>query len=145
MKKNTIIALVTSIIGFIDSLYLTIIEFTHTPIYCTPGLGDCTSVQESQWSTIWGIPIALFGALTYLVLIVIYLLEKKIGVIGRYSDYLLFGISFFGFLYSLFLTYLEFFVLHAVCQWCLLSALCMTIIFVSTIIRLKNPQNRSNK
>jgi uncharacterized membrane protein len=138
MKKITIIAIVASIIGFIDSAYLTIIKFTHMPIYCTPGLGNCETVQNSQWSTIWGIPIALLGAIAYLVLILCFVFEKRIPLLKQYSQYIVFGTTFFGFLFSLFLTYLELFVIHAICQWCILSAICMTVAFVATIIRLKS-------
>ncbi len=145
MKKLSIVAIVASIIGFIDSVYLAYVKFSHTPIYCTPGLGDCAVVQTSQWSEIWGIPIAVLGAIAYLILISIFLFENRIGLLTKYSDYLLFGISLFGFLYSLFLTWLEIFVIHALCQWCILSALCMTIIFIVTIVRLTDHQYRTNK
>ncbi|PKN98209.1 MAG: vitamin K epoxide reductase [Chloroflexi bacterium HGW-Chloroflexi-4] len=145
MKKITIIAIVASIIGFVDSAYLTIIKLTNSPIYCTPGLGDCESVQNSQWATIWGIPIALLGALAFLVLILCFVFEKRISILRNYIDYMIFGISFFGFIYSLYLTYLELFVIHAICQWCVLSAICMTIVFITTIIRLKELQSRTSK
>lgn len=145
MKKLSIVAVVASIIGFIDSVYLAYVKLSHTPIYCTPGLGDCAVVQTSQWSEIWGIPIAVLGAIAYLILISIFLFENRIGLLTKYSDYLLFGISLFGFLYSLFLTWLEIFVIHALCQWCILSALCMTIIFIVTIVRLTDHQYRTNK
>jgi uncharacterized membrane protein len=145
MKKINTIAVVASIIGFIDSAYLTIIKFTHSPIYCTPGLGNCEAVQNSQWSTIWGIPIALFGALAYLLLVFCFIFEKRIRLLKQYFHYVVFGITFFGFLYSLYLTYLELFVLHAICQWCILSAICMTAVFIVTIIRLKETQLRSSK
>lgn len=145
MKKINIIAIVASIIGFIDSAYLTIIKFTNSPIYCTPGLGNCETVQNSQWSTIWGIPIALFGAMAYLVLVFCFAFENKTPLLKKYSQYVVFGTSLFGFLYSLYLTYLEFFVLKTICQWCILSAICMTVVFIVTIIRLKDLQLRSSK
>jgi uncharacterized membrane protein len=145
MKKITIVALIASIIGFIDSAYLVIVKFTHSIIYCTPGLGNCESVQNSSWSTMWGIPIALFGALAYLTLIGCYLFEKKNQITQKYTFLVIFGVSFFGFLYSLYLTWLEFFVIHAMCQWCILSAICMTLIFITTIIRFKDYQYRTNK
>lgn len=137
MKKLTIIALIASIIGFIDSIYLTIVKFTQIPLYCTPGLGNCDTVQNSQWSEILGIPIALLGGISYLILIICYLYDQKSTFFSKYNSYIIFGISFFGFIYSLYLTYIELFILHTICQWCVLSAICMTIIFVTTIIRLK--------
>lgn len=137
MSKSTIVALVASIIGFIDSAYLTIVKLTETPIYCTPGLGDCASVQNSPYSEIWGIPLSILGALAYLTLIAIYLFGHRIRLIKQYALHLSFGIGLFGFLFSLYLTYLEFFVIKAVCQWCVLSAICMTAIFITTIFQLK--------
>lgn len=145
MEKTTIIAIVASIIGFIDSLYLTIIKFTHSPIYCIPGLGSCETVQNSQWSEIWGIPIALLGAIVYLILIFCFVFEKKIRILTHYSIFVVFGLSLFGFLYSLYLTYLEIFVIHTICQWCILSAICMTVVFITTLIRLKAIQLRTSK
>lgn len=145
MKKTTIIAIVASIIGFIDSAYLTIVKFSHSPIYCTPGLGNCETVQNSQWSTIWGIPVALLGAMAYLVLIIFFSFGDKSPFLKQYSQYIVFGTSLFGFLFSLYLTYLELFVIHTICQWCILSAICMTVVFIVTIIRLKDLQLRSSK
>ncbi len=143
MNKSTRIAFVASIIGFIDSAYLTFVKFTDTPIYCTPGLGDCTTVQNSQYSELWGISLALLGSLTYLALIVLYLFGQKIRFLKPASFHLIFGLGLFGFLFSLYLTYLEFFVIRALCQWCVLSALCMTVIFITTIIQLKRQQFQS--
>jgi uncharacterized membrane protein len=137
MKKITVIPLVVSIIGFIDSLYLTYVKFANIPIYCTPGLGDCATVQSSRWSTMWGIPLALLGALTYLALIIFYLVENKPWQISKFTPFTIWGVSLFGFLFSIYLTWLEFFVIHAVCQWCILSAICMTTIFITTLIRLR--------
>lgn len=143
MKKISFVSLIVSIIGFMDSVYLTVVKLTHTRLYCTPGLGNCETVQNSQWSTVWGIPIALLGAVSYLVLIICFLLENKKK--STFFSYLIFGISFFGFIYSMYLTWLEFFVIHEICQWCILSALCMTFIFITTIVRLNFQFNRSNK
>lgn len=143
MNKSTIIALIASIIGFIDSAYLTYVKFTHTTIYCTPGLGDCATVQNSQWSTLWGIPVALMGVIAYLILIVSYIVESRSHTLQSYANWTIYGISFFGFLYSLYLTVLELFVIRASCQWCILSAICMTIIFIVTIVRLSNQQKRA--
>jgi uncharacterized membrane protein len=136
---------VAALIGAIDAAYLTYVKLTHIPIYCTPGLGDCASVQNSRWSTIWGIPLSLFGFAMYLAIIGLLLFGPKIKLIKPYSNYLLFGIGLFGFLYSLYLTYLEFFVIHALCQWCILSAICITGIFISSIVQLQNNQFQSSK
>ncbi len=143
MKKITVVALVASIIGLLVSVYLVIVKYSPALLYCTPGLGDCQGVQNSRWSTMWGIPIALFGALAYLTLIGCYLFENLNRFTKKYAFYVIFGVSIFGFLYSLFLTWLELFVIHAVCQWCLISAVCMTLIFITTVVQLKHYQYRT--
>ena len=145
MRKTTIITLAASFIGFIVSTYLTYAKLAHRTVYCTPGLGDCNSVQNSQWSSSWGVPVAFLGMIGYLALIMIYLFESKNHLLSRNADYLLFGISFFGFIYSIFLTGIEIFVIHAFCQWCLISALCMTLIFITTIVRLVLKYRQPNK
>lgn len=134
-KRSLIVIWIAGIVGFLDALYLTLIKVTETPLYCTPGLGDCHTVNATRWATIWGIPIAAIGAAAYAVVIMLLLLSKRIKFVKRYFDLLLFGLSLTGFLYSMYLTYLELFVIHAVCQWCMLSALSMTAIFIATITR----------
>ncbi|MBA4376910.1 MAG: vitamin K epoxide reductase [Anaerolinea sp.] len=146
MRNQTIIITwIAAIIGVFDSAYLAYVKFAQSSIYCTPGLGDCVSVNSSQWSVIWGIPVAIFGIATYLAVIGLLLLAQKIHFMRSYAIYFIFGIGLFGVLYSLYLTYIEFFVLHAVCQWCILSAICITTIFIATIIRLKEYQFQPNK
>jgi uncharacterized membrane protein len=143
MKKTSrIIIWVASLIGLIDSGYLAYAKLFHTEVYCTPGLGDCVSVNASKWSEVWGIPVALFGMATYVAIIGLLLFGKKIKFLAPYVTELIFGIGFVGFLYSLYLTYIELFVLHAICQWCVLSAIVVTIIFITALVQLVK-QSRS--
>jgi uncharacterized membrane protein len=141
-KKLTIIA-IASIIGLIVSGYLSFVKLFHTPIYCTPGLGDCQSVNSSQWSEIWGIPVAILGLAGYLAILLIVFFGSKISLVKSYTSELLFGIALFGFLFSAYLTYLELFVLKTICQWCVLSALCMTVIFFTSIFLIKRDRTNS--
>jgi len=129
--------LVASVIGLLVSAYLTYVKLFQTPIYCTPGLGDCETVNSSGWSTVFGVPIALLGFLSYLALLLLTLFRTKGRFLKQYAKTLIFGIGLFGFLYSLYLTGLEFFVIKAFCQWCVISALCMTAIFVASIFLMK--------
>jgi uncharacterized membrane protein len=144
-KKNAKVTLIwiSSLVGFIVAIYLSYVKLFHAPIYCTPGLGDCATVNASQWSELWGIPIALFGMFSYLAILFLIFLGPKIAFLRPYSKLLIFGIGLFGFLFSIYLTYLEFFVIKTLCQWCLLSAICMTAIFITSFFLLK--QDRSTK
>jgi len=141
MKKNTLkysnLILVLSIIGLIDAIYLALIKFLSKPEMCIPGLGDCWSVNVSPYSSIYGIPVSILGAAAYISLMVILFLEIKQPGMQNNLIKLGFGITFAGFLYSIYLTYLEFFVIHAVCPFCVISAGLMTLLFIIYIFRLK--------
>lgn len=137
MKKYNIYALVAAIIGALDSLYLTWIKLSHNELQCAPGLGDCFTVNTSRYAEIYGIPIAIFGLATYLVIISIIIFEPRVDFIKENGTLAIFGISLIGVIYSAYLSYLEEFVLHAWCPYCILSAVAIIVVFVVSIIRLK--------
>lgn len=137
MKKTKLIARIAAAIGVIDALYLTWIKLSHNENLCTPGLGDCYTVNTSRYAEIYGIPVAVFGLMAYLFIIAVLLLEKKSAFLRENGSMLLFGVSLIGVLYSAYLSYLEEFVIHAWCPYCILSALAMVTIFIAAIIRLK--------
>jgi uncharacterized membrane protein len=137
MKKYNIYALIAAIIGALDSVYLAWIKLSHNETLCAPGLGDCFTVNTSRYAELFGIPIALFGLVTYLAIIAILLFERRIDFLNENGTLALFGIGLVGVLYSAYLSYLEEFVLHAWCPYCILSAVMITIVFIVSIIRLK--------
>lgn len=137
MKKYNIYALIAAIIGALDSIYLAWIKLSHNETLCAPGLGDCFTVNTSRYAELFGIPIAIFGLATYLAIIAILLFEDRIGFLKENGTLALFGIGLVGVLYSAYLSYLEEFVLHAWCPYCILSAVMVTIVFIVSIIRLK--------
>ncbi|HIE24570.1 MAG TPA: vitamin K epoxide reductase family protein [Anaerolineales bacterium] len=137
MKKINIIALIAAIIGLLDAVYLTWIKLSHNETLCAPGLGDCFTVNTSRYSEIFGIPIAILGMATYLAIIGILFFEKRVDFLKENGLLALFGISLVGVLYSIYLSYLEEFVLHAWCPYCILSAIVISIIFVISIVRIK--------
>lgn len=139
MKLNRnliIVTIISAIIGLVDSIYLTWVKLSNTAAYCLPGVGDCETVNNSRYAAINGIPIALLGALAYLTILVVLLSERGIAFFASYGPLAIFGISLIGVIYSAYLTYLELAILHAVCPFCVLSAITMTIIFIGTTIRL---------
>lgn len=141
MKKGTLIVTwIATIAGILDAGYLSYVKLTQVPIYCTPGLGRCDVVNSSPYAYLLGVPLAYFGLLAYLVILFLLIFGEKINLLKPYSVYLLFGISTFGFLFSLYLTYLEIWVIKAICQWCVVSAILMTVIFICTTIRLFSRQ-----
>jgi uncharacterized membrane protein len=136
-KRLRIMAMILSIMGILDSLYLLNIKLTQNKALCIPGIGDCWSVNLSSFSEIWGIPISLIGAIAYLVLFTLLWQENKLPILTNYSPLLLFGMTLTGFLYSIYLTYIEIAVLQAICPFCVISAIVMTCLFIISIIRLR--------
>jgi len=135
-RTSTLVIQIAAIVGLLDSTYLAYVKIAKAPIYCTPGLGDCDVVNASRWSELFGIPLGVYGVIGFGLILLVTLFSGKIKRISPYTDLILFGISIAGFLFSLYLTTIEIFILKTVCQWCLLSAIAMTVIFVTTIIRL---------
>ncbi|MEK7633003.1 MAG: vitamin K epoxide reductase family protein [Patescibacteria group bacterium] len=120
-----------SIVGFFDAAYLTIQHYTQFTLPCTITHG-CDLVTKSEYSQIMGIPVSVLGAVYYLAifLAVYVILETK------KTEYLRFVAiaTTFGFLFSAWFVYLQFFVIHAICQYCMFSAATSTTMFVVSIV-----------
>lgn len=125
-----------ALIGLVDSIYLTWIKIADQTAACS-GIGDCESVNNSIYSEIAGIPIALIGAIAYLVMLSLLLLEKRFESQGLYIRFAIFGMALAGSLYSGYLTYLEIAVLRAICPFCVLSAIAIFVLLIVGIIRLR--------
>jgi uncharacterized membrane protein len=125
---------VLSIIGLGVSIYLTYVEFTHTRALCGP-VGDCNAVQSSSYAKLFGIlPIGLAGAMGYLAIFVAWVWHHfRIDSFARIAGPAMYGMALFGTLFSIYLTYLELFVIHAVCIWCLSSAVLITLLMLLTL------------
>ena len=139
--NNRAVCIILSIIGLVDSLYLTWIKISQNQTLCIKGLGDCWSVNTSRYAELFGIPIAIYGAATYVIILLVLLFESKITLLTENGSYLLFGISLFGTIYSIYLTYLEFVVIKAICPFCILSAIIITMLLIFAIVRLLHTQD----
>jgi uncharacterized membrane protein len=99
---------------------------------------DCDIVQQSVYSEVGGIPVALLGLVAYTTLLVLTLLRGRIPEdLDSYIPLAIFGISLIGVLYSAYLTYLELVVIYAICRWCISSAIIITVIFLLSLVDLK--------
>jgi len=90
---------------------------------CIAGSSGCETVANSTYSHLFGVNIAVFGIVGYVLLLIASLLR---GDGARMAG---FAIALIGFGYSVYLTYLELFKIEAICQWCVGSAVLMTILF----------------
>ena len=127
MRHRQAIA-VLALVGFFVALYLWFYKIgVIGGLKC--GTGSCEYVQTSRWAILLGQPVALYGVAGYLVLFLIAL----VGLQPRFlpnpgPTRLLAVLALAGFAFTLYLTYLELFVIHAVCRWCMGSALIITLI-----------------
>jgi uncharacterized membrane protein len=110
--------------------YIAIAESGGGAPACIAGGGGCETVAESQYSDLVGINVAVIGIVGYVLLLVTSLLRGDGARIGG------FALSLGGFGFSVYLTYLELFVIEAVCQWCVVSAVLMTILFGLNAVRM---------
>ncbi|MFP4345223.1 MAG: vitamin K epoxide reductase family protein [Anaerolineales bacterium] len=122
-----------ALIGLGVALYLLYGETPQGELMCGP-IGQCDAVQQSQFAVLFGIlPMALFGVLGYLAILVSYAYERwDKGPYVELAPLLSFGLTGFGFAFSIFLTYLQPFVIGATCLWCLTSAVTMSLSFLFT-------------
>jgi len=137
MNKLQKVALIAAFLGLLDALYLLVIKLTEEPAFCIQGIGDCWTVNTSKYSEIYGIPISLFGAVAFLAIVLILNLENRIKFLAKYGTLVFFGIALTGTIYSAYLTYLEVWVIHAICPFCIISALLMLILLIISIFRLR--------
>jgi protein-disulfide isomerase/uncharacterized membrane protein/rhodanese-related sulfurtransferase len=137
MRKPLLLGL--SLLGLFDSLYLLWIYTSPSrPMVCI-GSG-CDVVRASAYSHLWGVPLPAFGVLMYVVLALLIFAEPLLPAgLGGASRTLVAGIAGAGFLFSLYLTYLQAFVIHAWCAWCDTSALVVTFIFALAVLELARP------
>lgn len=133
-----IISLLLVLIGLGISGYLSYSKLTETPTVCSESGGfNCEIVQGSVYSKLAGIPIAYLGFLTYVALGALLLLENRVPFLQDYGITLVFGITLFAFLFSMWLVYLQAFRLEAFCIWCLGHEVTMTILFIVSGLRLR--------
>lgn len=121
--------LILSMVGLGISLYLSYIYMSGSRLLCE-GLGGCDVVAASSYSHVAGVPVPLFGVLGYSTIAGLTLARRGYPQYDSILMLSVFGVALIGVLYSAFLTYLEFFVLYALCPWCIVSSLTMTAIFV---------------
>ena len=137
MRHRQAIA-VLALVGCFIALYLWLYKIGAIgTLQC--GTGACETVQTSPYADLFGIPVAFYGVAGYAVLFAISLggLAPRFAA-RRGPTLVLAGLATIGFLFSVYLTYLELFVLHAICRWCVASAAVITgitVIAVSASLR----------
>ena len=130
-------AALTSLLGLFVSAYLYLYKIGRIGTLAC-GSGGCETVQSSSWSRFLGVDVALIGVLGYAVLLVVALLALGSGQVERRPPALLLtGLAAGGVLFTAYLTYLELFVIHAICRWCVGSAAIIVTILVLGLLELR--------
>lgn len=118
------------VLGLIVAGYLAYVETQQVTAVCGP-VGDCNAVQQSEFALLFGfLPIAVLGVIGYVGIGAGWAVARYTR--GRWANLAklaLVGMAWFGILFSIYLTFLEPFVIGATCAWCLTSAVLMTVLF----------------
>jgi uncharacterized membrane protein len=101
---------------------------------CGP-VGDCNAVQSSPYARLFGVlPIGVLGVIGYVAILIAWLWGRlRSDRLAEAAPVIVFGLTVFGVLFSVYLTFLEPFVIGAVCAWCLTSAIVMTLLMLITL------------
>jgi uncharacterized membrane protein len=118
-----------AMIGLGVALYLSYVEITQAQATCGP-VGDCNAVQQSSYARLFGfLPIGVLGTAGYLAILVAWIIQQfgpeRWRSIGSLAIWVM---TWFGVIFSIYLTFLEPFVIGATCIWCITSAIVMTLI-----------------
>jgi len=140
VTKRMIVAAL-ALAGIFISLYLTLYKLgVIGELSCS--IGSCETVNTSKWSRFLGLPVAAWGLLFYLDVFAVAILST----FPRFEDERAFSIvlvaeSLVGVLFSAWLTYLELGVIHAICIWCVTSAVIVTLILLVSVLDFREFSN----
>ncbi len=127
-RRLRIAILVLSLIGIGIAGYLTYVHYEKLKILCLAG-GGCETVQSSSYAKLDGVPVAVLGLVGYIGILGSLAIRTELGRLAG------FAIALIGFGFSMYLTYRELFTINAICQWCVSSAVLMTVLAILTAIR----------
>ena len=138
--KYRMAAALLSLVGLFVSLYLYLYKLGRIgSLVC--GTGGCETVQLSRWSRFMGVDVALIGLAGYTALFALSLAALRPRLVERrWPATLLATLAGVGVAFALYLTYLEIFVIHAICRWCVGSAVVITGVFAVALMDRRRPR-----
>ncbi|MDP1891854.1 MAG: vitamin K epoxide reductase family protein [Gemmatimonadaceae bacterium] len=127
---------VLALLGAGVAAYLAFVEITGTQAVCGP-VGDCNTVQQSEYARLFGLPVGVLGVGGYLAMAVVWAAAARGDARMRDLAWLaIWMMALFATLFSVYLTFLEPFVIGATCAWCISSALIVTLILIVATSRV---------
>lgn len=121
--------LALAVVGLGVATYLTYVHYAGINPACTAG-ASCVKVQTSEWSKLDGVPVALIGLIGYVAILATLVLRDR-----EETRLATLGLTLVGFGFSAYLTYRELFSIHAICEWCVSSAVIMTLLLAAAATR----------
>ena len=137
IRQRQTIALL-ALVGFFVALYLWLHALgVGGPLKC--GTGGCDTVQTSRWAVLLGLPVAFYGVVGYVAIFVVAIAAlRPAALLQRGWSLLLLALASGGMLFTAYLTYIELFVIHAICRWCVGSAAIITVIWIVAATGLRS-------
>jgi len=133
--NRRIVAVALAAIGLLGSAYLTWVHYSGQLALCL-GAGGCETVQASRYAMVGPAPVAVLGLAAFAVALVLALARLRPDP-PTWPLTGLFGVTLAGTLFAAYLTYLELFVIGAICPWCVVVDSAMVAVFVLTLLELR--------
>jgi uncharacterized membrane protein len=128
-------------LGILVSAYMTLYKLTDNQSMCL-GNGGCSVVNASVYSEVYGVPVAAVGVGGYAAILGILLLSGRVNFLRTHSTMIVFGLALVGFIFTLYLIYVEVALIHALCPFCIASQAIMSVLFMISVVRLaREPAN----
>ena len=134
-KRLSQLTIALVVLGLLVSVYMTVYKVTSNDNMCI-GSGACKAVNDSRYSVLNGVPVAVIGVAGYAALLAILLLELRPCFIKQNATMIFFALSLLGFLFTVYLVFVEIVLIKAFCPFCVTSQVAMTLIFILSVIRL---------
>ena len=134
---NRMVIAILALAGLLISVYLALHKYGYIGTLMCGESGSCEIVQTSKWAVQFGVPVSVLGLIGYLVILVVALLslQPSFGE-KRALAVLLLLLTTGAFGFSLYLSYLEEFVIHAWCRWCIGSAVVAILMWLFALAEL---------
>ena len=138
-KRLSQLTIALTVIGLLVATYMTVYAITSNDNMCI-GSKDCSVVNASKYSKVnifvFEIPVAVLGVAGYAAILAVLLFERKFGFLQQNGTMIFFGLSLTGFLFTLYLIFVEIALIKAYCPFCIASQSAMTLIFILSVMRV---------
>jgi uncharacterized membrane protein len=136
IHRNDLVSLLLTIAGIGVAAYLTYTHYNQGALVC--GVGDCETVQASKYAALFGIPIAVLGLAMYVGVLALLIARNARPALADMATVAMIGTLLAGAIYAVYLTWIEIWVIEAVCQWCVASAIITILLLLVEGARLMN-------